>query len=77
MMRTVTLMTLVLLLIAATARAQWRSRYVYQDNRAATVGEGHARGLSDVVRARGQAEIDNAQARIGRAEARSREWTTL
>jgi hypothetical protein len=37
------------------------------------VGESHARGLSDVVRSRGQHEMDSAQARVTRAEARSRE----
>ncbi|MDH3716780.1 MAG: hypothetical protein OES79_01540 [Planctomycetota bacterium] len=58
---------------AATASAQRRVRVEYGGSRAATVGESHARGLSEVVRARGQRELDSAQARIGRAEARSRE----
>ena len=45
----------------------------YVNNRAATVEESRARGLSEVTRARSQAAIDSADARIRRAEARSRE----
>ena len=41
--------------------------------RASTVGESHARGMSDVTRARGQANLDSSEASINRTEARSRE----
>ena len=72
-MRTFTLTALAILVTVANASAQRRVRVEYGGSRAATVGESHARGLSEVVRARGHREMDSAQARIDRAEARSRE----
>lgn len=55
--------------VATTAQAQWG----YVDNRASTVGESHARGVSDIVRARGQYNLDTSAAAINVSEARSRE----
>ena len=73
-MRRYTLTAMVVLLAASTGDAQRRVRVdLGGDNKAATVGESHARGLSDVVRSRGQYEMDSAQAQATRAEARSRE----
>lgn len=61
---------LTLLSVAATvAQAQWG----YVDNRASTVGESHARGVSDMVRSRGQANLDNSAAAINVSQARSNE----
>jgi hypothetical protein len=73
MMKKPTLTALAIVAIVAVADAQWRGRYYYRGNRAATVGESHARGMSELVRARGQLELDSSAARINRAEARSRE----
>lgn len=56
------------LLTASALQAQW-----WVNNKAATVGESHARGVADITRARSQAAIDYSQARIGRAGARSLE----
>ena len=61
---------LILLSVAATAaKAQWG----YVDNRASTVGESYARGVSDMVRSRGQANLDNSAAAINYSQARSNE----
>lgn len=43
------------------------------NNKAATVGESHARGMSDVIRARGEYEMNSAEARLKREEVRSAE----
>ena len=58
----------VVLLTASAAHAQW-----YADNRASTVGESHARGVSDIIRARSHAAINYSEAAIGATEARSRQ----
>ena len=66
----ISLSILTLLSVAATAaKAQWG----YVDNRASTVGESYARGVSDVVRSRGQANLDNSAAAINYSQARSSE----
>jgi len=44
----------------------------YYNNRASTVGESWARGMSDVMRAQGAANLLNSQAAINVEEARSR-----
>jgi len=60
---------LTLLSVAATvAQAQW-----YVDNRASTVGESYARGMSDVIRSRGQYNLDTSAAAINASQARSNE----
>jgi hypothetical protein len=53
---------------AAVARAQW-----YVDNQASTVGESYARGMSDVIRSRGQYNLDTSAAAINASQARSNE----
>jgi hypothetical protein len=55
----------------ATARNGFYVR-PYYNNRAATVGESWARGMSDVIRAQGAANLRNSQAAINLEEARSR-----
>ena len=61
---------LILLSVAATAaKAQWG----YVDNRASTVGESYARGMSDVIRSRGQYNLDTSAAAINVSQARSNE----
>lgn len=55
-------------LAASAVHAQF-----YVNNRASTVAESRARGVADITRSRSQSAIDYSQARIGRAEARSRE----
>ncbi|NIL97022.1 MAG: hypothetical protein GTO62_07765 [Planctomycetales bacterium] len=72
-MRALTLMTLAVCLTTVPLAAQGVWRMDWGDNKAATVGESRARGISDIVRARGQAELDSAQAQVTREEARSRE----
>jgi len=68
----ISLSILTLLSVAATAaKAQWG----YADNRASTVGESHARGVSDMVRSRGQANLDNSAAAINMTAARSQQIT--
>jgi hypothetical protein len=44
----------------------------YYNNRASTVGESRARGMSDVMRASGQRNLSNSQAAINLTEVRSR-----
>ena len=62
----------VVLAYATSTQAQWRGGWGV-DNRASTVAEGRGRAMSDVIRARGQYQMDSAQARVTRSEARSRE----
>ena len=57
----------VVLLAASALHAQWIN------NGASTAAEGYARGVASITRARSQASVDYAQARIGRSDARSRE----
>lgn len=65
----ISLSILVLWSVAPTmVRAQW-----YVDNQASTVGESYARGMADVVRSRGQANLDNSAAAINLSQARSNE----
>ncbi|MGY8769657.1 MAG: hypothetical protein ACKVH8_14665 [Pirellulales bacterium] len=70
-MSTRLLFALVILpLVASTASAQW-----YNNNggsRASTVGESHARGLSEIVRSSGEANLNNSAAAINVEEARSK-----
>lgn len=76
-MRTAALLILGLVpLMADTATAQPGYRYGgrgWGDNRATTVGESRARGVSDIIRSRGSAEVDRSQARINDAQSRSME----
>ena len=74
-MRTAALLILGLYpVMASTAAAQPGYGYGgYVDNKAATVGESYARGVSDVIRSRGAYEVDHSQARINDAQARSAE----
>lgn len=51
-----------------TASAQW-----YIDDQAATAGESYARGMSDVISAQGQYNLQTSQAAINLSEARSKE----
>jgi hypothetical protein len=44
----------------------------YYNNKASTVGESWARGMSDVIRSQGEANLRNSQAAINAEEARSR-----
>ncbi len=63
-------------LLANIASAQW-----YVDNRASTVGESYARGISDVVRARGQYNLLTSESLINVETARKQnmenrlQWT--
>ena len=52
----------------STAQAQW-----YVNNKASTVGESHARGMSDIVRSAGEANLNNSAAAQNWAQARSME----
>lgn len=52
---------------ASVLPAQW------VDNRASTVGESYARGMSDMVRSAGEANLNNSAAAINYTEARSNE----
>ena len=61
------------LVVTSTAHALQSVNIGYSNNRASTVAESRARGLSDVIRSRGQYEMDSADARISRTDARSRE----
>jgi len=62
--------------LANTASAQW-----YVDNRASTVAEGYARGISDIVRAQGQYNLLTSQSLINIEDARTKnmqnrlQWT--
>ncbi len=53
----------------------------YIDNKASTVGESHARGMSDVIRSQGMANLSNSEAAINMTEATKRnmenrdQWT--
>ena len=58
------------LLNAAAAYGQW-GRSFYSDNRASTAGESWARGMSDVIRANGAANVMNSRAAINSQEAAS------
>jgi hypothetical protein len=46
--------------------------YSYYDNRASTPAEGYARGMADVLRARGRQNLLNSEAAINATEARKR-----
>jgi hypothetical protein len=50
--------------------------YGYWDSGASTVGESYARGMSDVVRSQGQANLLNSRAAINWDEARRRSFET-
>ena len=71
-MRRVTLTTLAVWLTITPLAAQ-RVTLAWGNNKAATVGESHARGLADLIRSRGEYELNSARARVTRTEARSRE----
>jgi hypothetical protein len=73
-MRRYTLAAMLGLVVTSTAHALQSVQVGgWNNNRASTVSESRARGLSDVIRSRGQYEMDSADARISRTEARSRE----
>ena len=72
-MRSYTLAAMLGLAVASTAHALQSVNVGLGNNRASTVAESRARGLSDVIRSQGQYEMDSAQGRISRTEARSRE----
>jgi len=68
-MKALKLSVLVLIVggVAATlAQAQW-----YVDNQASTVGESYARGMSDVIRSKGQYNLTTSQAAINATQAQS------
>lgn len=69
------LLPVVLLAVAFSATSSYGQGYYggYVDNKAATVGESYARGVSDMVRSAGQANLLNSAAANGYAEARSKE----
>ena len=71
-MKSLSISLSVLTLLGATAtvaQAQWG----YVDNRASTPAESYARGMSDVVRSRGQYNLDTSAAAINVSQARSNE----
>ena len=72
-MRSYTLVAILGLITPLTAHALQSVQVGWSNNRASTAAESYARGLADVARARGQYEMDSAQARISRADARSLE----
>ena len=72
-MKSYTLAVTFALVVASTAYGMQSVNVGWGNNRASTVAESRARGLSDVIRSRGQYEMDSAQGRISRAEARSME----
>lgn len=69
-----------LLALAAVARGQYYGG-AYVDNRASTPAEGYARGLGDVIRSQGIANLANSEAAINMTEAARRgmenrkQWT--
>jgi len=71
---------MVLIVVAASLGSvaveaqRWNGRYdnpYYSDNRASTPGEGYARGIADMTRAAGQANLLNSKAAGNYEEARS------
>lgn len=54
--------------LASPAHGQW-----YVNDQAATVGESYARGMSDMVRSAGEANLSNSEAAKNYADARSQE----
>lgn len=52
------------LLLPATAQAQWWGRPWYGGNFASTAAEGYARGMADITRSAGMANLLNAQAAV-------------
>ncbi len=72
-MKSYTLTAVIALSVASTAHALQSVNVGWSNNRASTVAESRARGLSDVIRSQGQYEMDSAQARISRSEAESLE----
>lgn len=56
---------------AAAQYEYWGGAYV--DNRASTPAEGYARGLADVIRSRGMANLANSEAAVNMTEAARRD----
>lgn len=60
-----------LFVLASVARGQYYGGYV--DNRASTPAESYARGMGDVIRSQGMANLANSAAAINMTEAQRRE----
>ncbi len=64
---------LITALISGRVEAQYFGNPYYMDNRASTPAESYARGLSDMTRSAGQANLMNSEAAINYEDARSKE----
>ncbi len=79
-MKVIMTVAIVLLGVGGSLLAQGYDPY-YRESRASTVGESHARGLSDMVRSKGQYNLETSQAAINMTEVQKRnmenreQWT--
>ena len=63
-------LAVLLVVYVSVAQGQYWGGYI--DNHASTAGEGYARGMGDLVRSQGMANLDNSEAAINMTEAASR-----